>query len=96
MLSENRPYRTVDRKLAVPSWTRPSTYSGKGSLSMVLSGIINCLGYWKRSVEEPDRVLFFRYGEMMANPTKHVRMLANFLGAPFSSEEESAGWWRRW
>ena len=42
-------------------------------------------------MEEPDRVLFFRYGEMMANPTKHVRMLANFLGAPFSSEEESAG-----
>ncbi|GJN03981.1 hypothetical protein PR202_ga21484 [Eleusine coracana subsp. coracana] len=48
------------------------------------------LGYWKPSVTEPDRVLFLKYHEMMADPTKHVKMLAEFLGVPFTREEESA------
>jgi hypothetical protein len=51
----------------------------------------HCLGYWKQSVEEPERVLFLKYNDMMANPAEHVRMLAEFLGAPFTDEEESAG-----
>jgi hypothetical protein len=42
-------------------------------------------------VEEPERVLFLKYDEMMANPAKHVKMLAKFLGVPFSNEEGSAG-----
>lgn len=42
-------------------------------------------------MEEPERVLFFKCGEMMASPAEHVRMLAKFLGVPFSDEEESAG-----
>ncbi|CAL5001215.1 unnamed protein product [Urochloa decumbens] len=51
----------------------------------------HCLGYWKQSLEEPERVLFLKYDELMANPTKHVKMLANFIGVPFTNEEESAG-----
>ncbi|CAO2207254.1 unnamed protein product [Urochloa humidicola] len=51
----------------------------------------HCLGYWKQSMEEPKRVLFLRYDELMANPTKHVKMLAEFFGVPFTDEEESAG-----
>lgn len=42
-------------------------------------------------MEEPERVLFLKYDEMMANPAKHVKMLAKFLSVPFSNEEESAG-----
>ncbi|KAK8451465.1 hypothetical protein SEVIR_6G216500v4 [Setaria viridis] len=49
------------------------------------------LGYWKWSMEEPGRVLFLKYDEMMANPAEHVKMLAEFLGVPFTEEEESAG-----
>ncbi|KAL6644544.1 hypothetical protein ACP70R_016152 [Stipagrostis hirtigluma subsp. patula] len=49
------------------------------------------LGYWTESMIEPDRVLFLKYDEMMADPIKHVKMLANFLSVPFTAEEESAG-----
>ncbi|TVT99162.1 hypothetical protein EJB05_55512, partial [Eragrostis curvula] len=46
--------------------------------------------YWKQSVIEHDRILFLKYDEMMADPTKHVKMLAEFLRVPFTSEEERA------
>ncbi|CAL5001216.1 unnamed protein product [Urochloa decumbens] len=49
------------------------------------------LGYWKRSVAEPNRVLFLKYDDMMADPANHVRMLAEFIRAPFTPEEESSG-----
>uniref|UniRef100_A0A0A8YD67 Sulfotransferase n=1 Tax=Arundo donax TaxID=35708 RepID=A0A0A8YD67_ARUDO len=49
------------------------------------------LGYWKQSMIEPDRVLFLKYDEMMADPIKHVKMLAKFLRVPFTDEEESVG-----
>ncbi|PUZ52221.1 hypothetical protein GQ55_6G253000 [Panicum hallii var. hallii] len=48
-------------------------------------------GYWKQSMAEPSRVLFLKYDEMMADPANHVRMLAEFIGAPFTGGEESSG-----
>jgi hypothetical protein len=49
----------------------------------------HCLGYWDLSVREPNNVLFLNYDEIMAQPARHVRMLAEFLGVPFTIEEES-------
>ncbi|PVH37183.1 hypothetical protein PAHAL_6G264300 [Panicum hallii] len=49
------------------------------------------LGYLKQSMAEPSRVLFLKYDEMMADPANHVRMLAEFIGAPFTGGEESSG-----
>jgi hypothetical protein len=49
------------------------------------------LGYWNQSVKEPDRVLFLKYDDMMADAGRHVRMLAEFLRVPFSDEELSGG-----
>ncbi|CAD6245994.1 unnamed protein product [Miscanthus lutarioriparius] len=49
------------------------------------------LGYWKQSVAEPGRVLFLTYGEMMVDTADHVRMLAELISVPFTSEEESGG-----
>ncbi|XP_062192562.1 cytosolic sulfotransferase 5-like [Phragmites australis] len=49
------------------------------------------LGYWKQSIIERDRVLFLKYDEMMAEPAKHVKMLAEFLRVPFTEEEDSGG-----
>jgi hypothetical protein len=49
------------------------------------------LGYWKQSIAEPDRVLFLKYEEMMADPVKHVKTLAEFLGVPFTVDEVDAG-----
>nr|DAD20041.1 TPA_asm: hypothetical protein HUJ06_021504 [Nelumbo nucifera] len=36
----------------------------------------------------PSRVCFFKYEEMKEKPAVHIRRLAEFLGYPFSPEEE--------
>lgn len=48
------------------------------------------LGYWKQSLEKPRKVLFMRYEEMKDEPKFQLRRLANFLGKPFSQEEENS------
>ncbi|GMI87570.1 sulfotransferase 202B1 [Hibiscus trionum] len=49
------------------------------------------LGYWKQSLENPERVLFLKYEEMKEQPKVQVLKLAEFLGRPFSLEEEIDG-----
>jgi len=49
------------------------------------------LQYWEESLRRPDRVLFFRYEEMLLEPESHVRKLAKFMGCEFSEEEEESG-----
>ncbi|KAK1387245.1 Sulfotransferase [Heracleum sosnowskyi] len=48
------------------------------------------LGYWKQSVEEPQKVLFMKYEEMKNEPLFQLRRLAKFLGKPFTHEEENS------
>ena len=49
------------------------------------------LGYWKESLERPDKVLFMSYEQITDEPHVQLRCLAHFLGKPFSQEEESSG-----
>ncbi|XP_062192534.1 cytosolic sulfotransferase 15-like [Phragmites australis] len=49
------------------------------------------LGYWKQSMIEPNRILFLKYDELMADPSKHVKMLAEFLRVPFTDVEVNTG-----
>ena len=49
------------------------------------------VGYWRESLERPEKVLFLRYEDMKADTVTQVKGLAEFLGFPFTKEEESRG-----
>ncbi|KAA8515624.1 hypothetical protein F0562_018765 [Nyssa sinensis] len=49
------------------------------------------LGYWKASLENPNKVLFLKYEDLKEDITFHLKRLAEFLGCPFSMEEENQG-----
>ncbi|KAL7184968.1 hypothetical protein ACSBR2_027000 [Camellia fascicularis] len=49
------------------------------------------LEYWKASQERPDKVLFLKYEDMKEDPISHLKVLAKFMGLPFSVEEENRG-----
>ncbi|KAK1577529.1 hypothetical protein Q3G72_022561 [Acer saccharum] len=46
------------------------------------------LGYWKASLEQPDKILFLKYEDLKEDVNFHVKRLADFLGCPFSVDEE--------
>ncbi|MCL7026994.1 hypothetical protein MKW94_009776 [Papaver nudicaule] len=49
------------------------------------------LGYWKMSMQYPERVFFLKYEELKKEPKLHLIKLAQFLDHPFSIDEESDG-----
>ncbi|PNX60102.1 cytosolic sulfotransferase 12-like protein, partial [Trifolium pratense] len=49
------------------------------------------LGYWKKSLERPEKIMFLKYEEMKLKPGFYLREIAKFLECPFSKEEESNG-----
>ncbi|KAM3269287.1 cytosolic sulfotransferase 12 [Capsicum chacoense] len=49
------------------------------------------LDYWKQSIEKPNKVHFFMYEEIKAQPKLQLKRLAEFLECPFSLEEENCG-----
>ncbi|XP_078150427.1 flavonol 3-sulfotransferase-like [Carex rostrata] len=49
------------------------------------------LGYYTKSLETPEKILFLKYEEMMKDPIGSVIRLANFIGYPFSEEEMKNG-----
>nr|CAN75260.1 hypothetical protein VITISV_041143 [Vitis vinifera] len=49
------------------------------------------LGYWKASLECPERVLFLKYEDLKSDTLHYIKTLADFMGCPFSLEEESEG-----
>ncbi|OMO78858.1 hypothetical protein COLO4_24653 [Corchorus olitorius] len=49
------------------------------------------LEYWKWSLEKPEKILFLKYEELKKEPLVVVKKLAEFLGQPFSLEEERKG-----
>ncbi|KMS98778.1 hypothetical protein BVRB_3g068550 [Beta vulgaris subsp. vulgaris] len=49
------------------------------------------VGYWKQSLEQPDKVLFLKYEDLKENPVLYLKKLAEFIGMPFSTEETNEG-----
>ncbi|KAD5961182.1 hypothetical protein E3N88_12655 [Mikania micrantha] len=49
------------------------------------------LGYWKASLERPEKILLLKYEDLKSEPKSNVRRLADFIGCPFSADEDKAG-----
>lgn len=49
------------------------------------------LSYWRGSLKDPMHIIFMRYEEMKADPRGEIKKLAEFLGCPFTEEEEERG-----
>ncbi|KAM7460492.1 hypothetical protein LguiB_030070 [Lonicera macranthoides] len=49
------------------------------------------LGYWKASLELPRKVFFLKFEDMKNEPFVWLKRLAEFLGFPFSVNEEQEG-----
>ncbi|XP_048440671.1 cytosolic sulfotransferase 12-like [Pyrus x bretschneideri] len=49
------------------------------------------LGFWKESLKRPETAFFIKFEEMKQEPALQLRRLAEFLGCPFSPEEETHG-----
>ncbi|XP_073002071.1 cytosolic sulfotransferase 5-like [Typha latifolia] len=49
------------------------------------------LGYWKNHLQRPHQVLFLTYEGLSEDPCGNLKKLAEFLGCPFSVDEEKGG-----
>ncbi|KEH21570.1 putative P-loop containing nucleoside triphosphate hydrolase [Medicago truncatula] len=49
------------------------------------------LGYLKESKARPNKILFLKYEDLKEDINFHVKRIAEFLGCPFTQEEESNG-----
>ncbi|XP_050233934.1 cytosolic sulfotransferase 15-like [Mercurialis annua] len=49
------------------------------------------LGYWKESLEKPNKVLFLKYEDLKEDIVGEVKRIGEFIGYPFSEEEERRG-----
>ncbi|KAI9105033.1 hypothetical protein K1719_022749 [Acacia pycnantha] len=47
------------------------------------------LGYYKESLERPDKIMILRFEELKDEPVKILKMLAKFMGSGFSKDEEN-------
>ncbi|OMO90850.1 hypothetical protein COLO4_18831 [Corchorus olitorius] len=46
------------------------------------------LGYWKASLERPNKVMFLKYEDMRKDSALYVKKLGEFMGYSFSAEEQ--------
>ncbi|KAL0372063.1 UNVERIFIED_CONTAM: Cytosolic sulfotransferase 14 [Sesamum calycinum] len=49
------------------------------------------LGYWNAHLQNPGKVLFLKYEDLKEDITSQVKKIAEFIGFPFSLEEEEQG-----
>jgi len=90
----------------VSAWTyfnkvKPVSFdpiSQEEAFEMYCNGIIDygpwwshMLGFWNESVAKPNKVMFLKYEDLKENTSFHVKRIGEFLGCPFTQEDESNG-----
>ncbi|CAO2820823.1 unnamed protein product [Amaranthus hypochondriacus] len=84
-------YLSFDRnKDMKPSMEMKEEYVDKFCMGLTSFGPYesHLLGYWKEHLRNPDKVLLLEYEGLKKEPKINLKKLANFLGVPFSEEEE--------
>ncbi|PSS24510.1 Cytosolic sulfotransferase [Actinidia chinensis var. chinensis] len=83
---------------AAKRWSTEYSISLDETLDMFCRGVISfgpfwdhVLGYWKASQGMPNKVLFLKYEDLKEDIMGQTKLLAQFLGFPFSVEEEGGG-----
>ncbi|KAJ4979454.1 hypothetical protein NE237_010234 [Protea cynaroides] len=51
----------------------------------------HALGYWNKNLERPQKVLFLKYEDLKKDIKYQLKRLAEFMGCPFTMEEEKNG-----
>lgn len=49
------------------------------------------LEYWNQSLEQPNKVLFLKYEDLKEDAVLQLKRLVEFVGMPFSPQEENDG-----
>ncbi|XP_044485667.1 cytosolic sulfotransferase 16-like [Mangifera indica] len=49
------------------------------------------LGYWKASLELPEKIHFLKYEDIKKEPLLNIKRVAGFVGRPFCLQEEENG-----
>uniref|UniRef100_A0A0D9XWR7 Sulfotransferase n=1 Tax=Leersia perrieri TaxID=77586 RepID=A0A0D9XWR7_9ORYZ len=85
----------------IPRQSLPDSVAASGSKVVLMPWDIDeahrqfcdehVLGYWRWHVEKPNQVLFMTYEELAADTLGQLRRLAQFVGHPFTAEEQEAG-----
>ncbi|XP_027911895.1 cytosolic sulfotransferase 15-like [Vigna unguiculata] len=80
------------RPISLPAVTKEEAFE------MYCNGIVDygpwwshMLGFWNESVAKPNKVMFLKYEDLKDNTGFHVRKIGEFLGCPFTEEEEKNG-----
>ncbi|KAL8210933.1 hypothetical protein R6Q57_005370 [Mikania cordata] len=73
------------------SWSKGKMIMYKYQDFWLWSILGSCFGILEASLERPEKILLLKYEDLKSEPKSNVKRLADFIGSPFSVDEEKAG-----
>ncbi|KAL2895563.1 Cytosolic sulfotransferase 15 [Bienertia sinuspersici] len=92
LLQTHLPYASLPKSIKTSSWVEEffdDFCLGKFPFGPYFDHVIE---FWKECVQQPDKFLFLKYEDLKGDQAiLHLKNLAEFVGFPFSHQEESEG-----